>query len=339
MKDRNSIIIDNLRLVDISTCVIKYDYYLECIINKSLSFDNKIFFMSALLNNKILLDFNNEIWIWNKDEYTIIKDRCTYHGLVFAIISRDEIIVGTKEKFNMQIWNITTNKPGVIFKGHTSIITQVMYKNNKIITTSIDSTIKVWNIEGELLKSLEEDDSMLKCLCYFQNKFLCRSNDDIIRVWDLDTYKCDNLTGHRSKIRNLVTIGDKFLSTAYDGTMRIWDEKGCSLSIPVDKIKEKGVIVLSKDFVAVNINDKDLEIYNLNLEKWWETLLNFGTKNIVLSNGNLMGIYNGKINTFDLETDEYLSEDIENKDTINFISLLSNGQIVYCSDQKLYFLS
>ena len=111
------------------------------------------------------------------------------------------------------------------FDSVTSI--QVDEKSNKLVSTSYDTTIKIWNLEtGECLKTLKPHNNhyQIRILIIPNNKFISTSWDKTIKIWDLNSFKCLNTLRNVSIIYSFCLLpNNKIACTNDDGTIHIWN--------------------------------------------------------------------------------------------------------------------
>ena len=99
----------------------------------------------------------------------------------------------------------------------------------KMITSSDDSLLRIWNIETGLCeKTLEGHNDLVNSLNFTPDGKLVvsGSRDNTLRVWDLQTGECLKiLYGHSNGVSSVSVTPDGKLvvSGSYDNTLRVWD--------------------------------------------------------------------------------------------------------------------
>ncbi|XP_063931566.1 F-box/WD repeat-containing protein 7-like isoform X2 [Zophobas morio] len=110
--------------------------------------------------------------------------------------------------------------------GHREeIITYIKLDGNRIISGSVDFTIKIWSTEtGELIHNLEGHTGGVWS-CYVEgNLVISGGTDQTIRIWDAQEGRCLHvLYGHTSTVRCLDASGDMLVSGGRDHTVRVWN--------------------------------------------------------------------------------------------------------------------
>lgn len=121
--------------------------------------------------------------------------------------------------------------------GHESQVCCCQYDDEKIVSGSFDSSIKVWDIKNlEDKDSIEEVLSLKKnatndahtdrvlCLMFDKNRLVTGGRDETVKVWDLNTAKCMlTLHGHTDNVWYLQFDDNKIVSGSADKTICFWD--------------------------------------------------------------------------------------------------------------------
>lgn len=128
-------------------------------------------------------------------------------------------------------------------KGHTRAIRALQFDAAKLITASMDHTLKVWNWRnGTCVRTLEGHTEGVVCLNYDSNVLASGSVDTTVKVWNFRTGECFTLRGHRDWV-NAVHLwdgpgsvakvpgqqeldldpGKMLFSASDDGSIRLWD--------------------------------------------------------------------------------------------------------------------
>jgi WD40 repeat protein len=115
-----------------------------------------------------------------------------------------------------EIWNLAVSPDG-----------------KTIASTSQDNTVKLWNLEGQLLATLEKHTLPVSGVSFSPNgKMIATTGEDkTINLWDLKGNLLRSLTGHSSNviIVNFSLDGKQLVSTSLDGTVKFWSVNGTVL--------------------------------------------------------------------------------------------------------------
>ncbi|KAG0164229.1 SCF ubiquitin ligase complex subunit cdc4 [Apophysomyces sp. BC1015] len=93
--------------------------------------------------------------------------------------------------------------------GHSNkIVTCLQFDDDKIVTSSEDHTVNIYDIKtGELRRTLEGHEGGVWAMHYVGNTLVTGSTDRTIRVWDMEKGVCRHvLRGHASTIRCLHVV-------------------------------------------------------------------------------------------------------------------------------------
>ena len=89
---------------------------------------------------------------------------------------------------------------------------------------STDNTIKIWNTEGECIKTLEGHSSWVESVAIDGDRIVSGSWDNTIKIWDMNTGKClKTLKRHRDWVNSVAIEGDRIVSGSDDETIKIWN--------------------------------------------------------------------------------------------------------------------
>lgn len=114
------------------------------------------------------------------------------------------------------------------YEGHTKDITCFeMASGGRLISSSMDNTIKIWDLnQKRLMSTLADHTNGVKCLKVLKNGNLASGGyDNLIKIWDLTKYICvHTLKGHNGHIISIAQLLDeRIISAATDWSMIVWD--------------------------------------------------------------------------------------------------------------------
>jgi WD40 repeat protein len=69
----------------------------------------------------------------------------------------------------------------------------IVISNDRLISGSNDSTIKVWNMnDNSLITSLTGHKDQMRCLVSLEhdNRLVSIADDNTYKIWDMNTYNC-----------------------------------------------------------------------------------------------------------------------------------------------------
>ena len=140
---------------------------------------------------------------------------------------------GLREIFN------TVHESG-LFQGHLDNVSSVAFSPDGtcIVSSSIDSTIRLWDLEGNAIGSPFQGHSYAVLSVAFSpdgQTIVSGSNDRTIRLWDLEGNPIGKpFYGHSATVRSVVFSpdGTRIVSGSSDQTLRLWDLEGNPIGEP-----------------------------------------------------------------------------------------------------------
>ncbi|KAI8371726.1 WD40-repeat-containing domain protein [Radiomyces spectabilis] len=108
---------------------------------------------------------------------------------------------------------------------HSQAIYCIQFDNDKIVSGSRDTTIKIWDTRtGHWRKTLNYHDTSVLCLQYDDRWILSGSSDALIIQSCVKTGQViHTLRGHSDSVLRLRFVGNRLLSCSKDRTLRVWD--------------------------------------------------------------------------------------------------------------------
>eukprot|EP01135_Chromosphaera_perkinsii_P005921 Nk52_evm7s372 gene=Nk52_evmTU7s372 len=115
-------------------------------------------------------------------------------------------------------------------KGHSGAVTCVRFSGQRIVTGSVDRTIKVWDMKsGACLRTLEGHSGGVWCLQFDSEKIVTGSWDSTIKVWNTFTGECKaTLSGHSDTVSCLAYNAKIIVTGSHDNELKIWDSNNYS---------------------------------------------------------------------------------------------------------------
>jgi F-box/WD-40 domain protein MET30 len=115
-------------------------------------------------------------------------------------------------------------------RGHSRAVRALQFDEAKLITASMDRTLKVWDWRsGKCIRTLEGHTEGVVCLNFGSDLLASGSVDTTVKVWNFRTGECFTLRGHKDWV-NAVILWDgqdkpnkMLFSASDDGTVRLWD--------------------------------------------------------------------------------------------------------------------
>jgi WD40 repeat protein len=157
------------------------------------------------------------------------------------------------------------------FNQHTELITSICVTEDskKLISSSKDTTIKIWDIEtGECLKTLDDHKKSVNCIISIpNNKFISGSWDKTIKMWDLYSYKCTKTLRNKESVFSLCLMPEnKIACGSRDGSIYILDLDASNSELKSIRAFENWITYLKlvdNSKLIVGSNDKKIKIFYL----------------------------------------------------------------------------
>ncbi|MEG3862411.1 AAA-like domain-containing protein [Microcoleus sp. herbarium12] len=122
-------------------------------------------------------------------------------------------------------------------EGHKGTVFSVNFSpdGKTIASGSVDKTVKIWGIDGTLLKTLEGHNATVYSVSFSPNGRLLASasGDNTIKLWSLESNQVKTLSGHSEPVLSVCFSPDGRLlaSASDDSTIKIWSlERGSLLT-------------------------------------------------------------------------------------------------------------
>jgi WD40 repeat protein len=216
--------------------------------------------------------------------------------------------LNTKAKGSLDLYKHLTNvqhnmKAGIYrlqtLEGHQGSVSSILVDGGKLISTSADRTIKIWDLSsGKVLQTLEGHQGSVSSILVDRDKLISTSADRTIKIWDLSSGKVlQTLEGHQGSVHSILVDGGKLISASYDGSIKIWD--------------------LSSGKVLQTLESH---------QHWFSSILVDGDKLISASADDTIKIW-------DLSSGKVLQTLDDHRDTVNSI-LVDRGKLISASQDR-----
>ncbi len=163
--------------------------------------------------------------------------------------------------------------------GHSNLIKSFELDEifNRVISGSIDGTIKIWNFEtGECIYTLNNHKSWVTSIILLDNnQFVSGSMDKTIKIWNLSKYECINTLTNESGINFLCLLpnNDDLASGNSDGKINIWNLATFKIVKTLQAHEKTVTCLLNKRNNLISCSDdKNIKIWNLETYACLKTL-------------------------------------------------------------------
>lgn len=136
---------------------------------------------------------------------------------------------------SIKLWKINKySYEDINLIGHTDIIKTLIFakiktnicKFENLISCSADLSIRIWNLEGKLVKTLLGHMDVISSIsCTEDGLILSASNDRTVMVWDVskESHQPTILEGHIDSVRAVSSVGHRAVGGGRDGRLFVWD--------------------------------------------------------------------------------------------------------------------
>lgn len=254
------------------------------------------------INGQIITNGNDGLLLFIDPKTLKIISKSYLDITAFCELLDGRIAMG-KADFSLQLYLVNKQQTSTELTGHTDIITSIAQNTSStIITSSRDSTIKIWEInQMQCLKTLTDHFSAVNNILLLDGgtNFLSCSDDQTIVFWK-NNVKAKEYAGHKGKVNDLCDISNNtFASCSEDKTIKIWDmttnKQICTLEGHTEQvnkiIRQK---VKPKDTVIISVSDdKSIRFWNVSKKTCITIIENSHSQKIT----TILEIDDGKIMT------------------------------------------
>lgn len=213
------------------------------------------------------------------------------HVTALFCLANNTIISGDYSG-TVKVWNPITKECQITLNGHAKSITglRYSYKHQLLITTSLDKTIKYWDIyTGDCIKTMSAG-LEINCLeTINDDTFVIGTTNSIIQTWDIAS--CSWMRKiekeHKGFIYALKRINSRYLASAGgDKIIKIWDfEKMTCVNTLVGHTGSVLCLelLLGGKIIASGSSDKTIRVWDVMTGQCYVTLANKEHNNFIKS--------------------------------------------------------
>lgn len=107
--------------------------------------------------------------------------------------------------------------------------TAIFSPSDKYIITSAGDTVYLWTFQGNLLQKFSKSDFIMDVAVSRDEKYLAAaSNDSTVTIWNINGEQIRLLTGHHNKVWGVdfSPSGDSVATASWDGKVYLWNKNG-----------------------------------------------------------------------------------------------------------------
>ncbi|MGC9504553.1 AAA family ATPase [Baaleninema sp.] len=153
--------------------------------------------------------------------------------------------------------------------GHQGEVTGIsLDSDGSIATVSTDKTLKLWNADGSLSRSIPTADLLFDVSFSPDGTALATTGEDrTVKLWNRDGSLQQTLAGHRNRVWavSFSPTEDLLATASTDTTVRLWQRENLRRSTLADHVATVWAVSFSptEDLVATASADKTVKIWNL----------------------------------------------------------------------------
>ena len=160
-------------------------------------------------------------------------------------------------------------------ESHSSSVISVAFSpdGKTIVTGSLDGTIKLWNLQGEVIESLKGHRNGVNSVAFSPDgdNIASVGNDGTVKLWNLQGKEIKTLTGHTGSVNSVAFSpdGDTIASVGNDGTVKLWNLQGKEIKTLTGHRSTVYSIAFSPDgnTIATASEDTTVKLWNLQGEE------------------------------------------------------------------------
>ncbi|KAI8062384.1 WD40-repeat-containing domain protein [Gongronella butleri] len=223
---------------------------------------------------------DRSIKLWDVDAKRCLVTRHHHQGsvLCLAMDPHGQFFISGSSDATLIYWTLPDMVPQMRMEGHLNGVLDVCLVNHFVVSSSRDTTVRVWNKQGRQLHRLTGHNGPVNALEHVKgsNHVISASGDATLKLWDVQSGQClRTFVGHQ---RGLACVRydphtDCIISGGQDGKIKVWDVKTANclqtMTGHSDLIR---TIDAYKGMVVSGSYDRTLRVWN---EETGDCLLSF----------------------------------------------------------------
>nr|XP_006813605.1 PREDICTED: mitochondrial division protein 1-like [Saccoglossus kowalevskii] len=216
-------------------------------------------------------------------------------------------------------------------QGHMDAVHCLAFDNRRIISGSLDRTIRVWDIRsGRSIRKMYGHKGGVLCIQFDTERIISGSWDMTIMVWDIIKFnRLAVLTGHKGSVSDIKFNSKILVSASHDTTVRVWSLENYSCTNVLEGHTD-AVTCISFDgtIVVSGSTDRTIRVTNVFTGECLITLTGHKQPITALEvQGDLVlsGTFNGNVFFWNIETGENEAGVKLHESSINKIHFLPMG--------------
>jgi len=195
------------------------------------------------------------------EEYDrLLGHRDRIHSL--AVAENGKLMATAATDNTVRIWRYKDGWQTEHVLQHDGWVVDVAISANGIIASaSRDRTVKLWNRDGKLLRTLNHDKPVSSVAIKANGQIVTGTTDAKIQVWQKDKV-VQTLRGHTAAIESLaIDNAGRIISGSEDGTVRVWQSGKAIQTLEGHSLGVRAVAVMNDGKVVSGSRDNTLKIW------------------------------------------------------------------------------
>lgn len=164
------------------------------------------------------------IKFWNIASQHCYKTLKGHQASVLCLQYDDNILVSGSSDHTLLVWSMRTFQPIHCLRAHTSGVLDVCFNQTTIASCSKDATIRIWSRSGQLLQTLIGHRGPVNAIQFKNNRLVSASGDTVIKLWDMETGQClRDFVGHAHGLACIRFDGKRIVSGSNDNKIKVWN--------------------------------------------------------------------------------------------------------------------
>ncbi|MDF5719540.1 MAG: NB-ARC domain-containing protein [Rhizonema sp. PD37] len=249
----------------------------------------RVWLVDLHLKNQVLLSISEDqtFKLWDISSRRCLKTLKGYSNWILSLaFSPDsQTLASSSQDQKVRLWNVNTGKCQSILVGHTNLISSVAFapqhiQDSLLASGSDDNTIKLWNHQGECLKTLRGHEAWVYSVAFSPKADILASGsrDNTVKLWNKRTGAClYTLVGHQNRVKSVAfhPNGTILASASDDKTIKLWDvNTGHCVQTLVGHKDKVDCVAFRPDanILASTSCDKTIKLWDVNTGECLQTL-------------------------------------------------------------------